>query len=119
MQTIRNLTPHEIAVYDRSGEHVIIRFPPGRPARVTEVRKAAESIADLPVSEVRYGGVSGLPAPEVGVWLIVSQIVLSCERSRRVDLISPDTADGAVRDTSGRIVGTTGFVRFPPQSDPR
>lgn len=56
-----------------------------------------------------FGEVEGLPAPEKGVKLIVSAMVLSA--SDRTDLVAPATGHPeTVRNEKGHIVSVPGFV---------
>ena len=62
-----------------------------------------------------YGGdaqheVQGLPAPEEGVYLIVSALV--AQAAKRADVVSPATGHpDVVRDQKGQIASVPGFVR--------
>jgi|GEM_PF-2757742 len=106
---LRNFTPHPIRVVVGDVEHV---WESEGVARVSESRRPADAVCGIPVHEVAHDAPFGLPEPERGVVLIVSQLVLgACDD--RDDLVAPDTGVGAVRDAQGRIVAVTGFV-VPP-----
>lgn len=100
----KNFTPHAIAL--NSGEV----FAPEGLARV------AASFSDFNengVCQQVFGEVTGLPAPEEGVLLIVSAMVLSAAQSQgREDVVAPATGHPAcVRNEQGHIVSVPGFVR--------
>lgn len=108
---LRNLTPHEIVVYSQDRTTVLFTVPSeGIFLRVSTDQKTIGEINGIPVQKVEYGEVKDLPAPEEDTILIVSQMVLSALHGARPDLVAPDTGKGAVRDETGKILGTTNFV---------
>lgn len=121
---IRNLTPHAVVV------HEITFAPSGIIARATEESTAAEpltlSIPDptgatadritfnVPTTTTRYTGLVNLPAPEPGIYLIVSMVIarISTEIGRWTgDLLVPGEQ---FRDSTGRIVGHLSLARVLP-----
>lgn len=62
---------------------------------------------EIPVREITYGPVQDLPAPEMGIAYIVSQLVVKGE-PRRADLFYP--AD-LVRDEHGTPIGCRTLAR--------
>jgi len=107
-----NFTPHEITLYDPLTRLVIRRLPPAGLARVAEQRVQSGAIDGIPVTERVFGDVQGLPQYQPGTILIVGVVVLGHVGSDRFDVVAPDTGSGAVRDSAGRVIGTTGFVRL-------
>lgn len=108
---IRNLTPHEITVYAENRTDVLFSIPAeGIFPRVSTTQETVGEINGIPVQKVVYGNIEGLPAPEQDTVFIVSQMVLSALNGSRTDVFAPDTGKGAVRDETGRILGTTNFV---------
>ena len=111
-----NLTPHEVVVYDASGNLVLKVPPSGRVARVATKEERVGTINGVPVYRTTYTEVEGLPEPEPGTVYIVSLLVLQALQARRVqrsDVVAPNTSptpNGAVRDAQGRIVGVRSFV---------
>lgn len=118
---IRNLTPHNVVV------HEITFQPSGVIARAIEEVTAAEPIRlsipdpagaptdrlafDVPTSTTRYTGLVDLPAPEPGVYLIVSMVIppVAAARGRWTgDLLTPGEQ---VRDSAGRIIGCRSLSR--------
>lgn len=119
---IRNLTPHPVTV------HEVTFAPSGTIARATEASTPAPpislSIPDpagapsdriefaVPTSTTRYTGLVDLPAPEPGVYLIVSMVVpqVAAARGRWTgDLLVPGEQ---VRDSASRIVGCRSLARI-------
>jgi hypothetical protein len=112
-----NLTPHQLNIYDPSGEAVILSIPPppaGTPIPRVSIR--AETVGtinvngiSIPVRKIVYGDVENLPQPEEDTIYVVSTFVTLALRERgieRKDLLSPDTnPDSAVRDSSGKVIG--------------
>jgi hypothetical protein len=111
-----NLTPHEVVVYDASGNLVLKVPPSGRVARVTTKEEPVGDINGIPIFKTTYGDVENLPDPEPGTVYIVSLLVLQALQAhgiQRSDVVAPNTAPtphGAVRDAQGRIVGVRSFV---------
>lgn len=106
-----NLTPHEIAVYTQNKEQVLFKVPAeGIIPRVSSTQEIVGEINGVPVRKNTYGAVENLPETQPDTIYIVSAMVLSALTRNRSDVVAPDTGAGAVRDESGRIIGTTGFV---------
>lgn len=125
-----NLTPHDVAVEDYSGDVVV--FPAsGVLARVTVQGVASDALIEhyeggelathhqhpgyeqpvgFRLTHQIYGEVAGLPAAQAGTVYIVSALVLERVSGRR-DVVAPDTGITAVRDTVGRILHVKGFVQ--------
>jgi hypothetical protein len=106
-----NLTPHPLKVYADDRRTIIMEFPKPSTAnipRIQEKEKFAIELNGVPVIEKSYSETENLPERKTNVFLIVSLMVLQANPGRD-DLLCPDTGNGAVRDESGRIVGTTRF----------
>ncbi len=121
-----NLTPHVVTIvsptcaeydprtrsYRLTGEAVIVREIPsttGAVPRCSVAEADAEAIEDIPTVRLEYGEVENLPAPEEGVFFIVSAITANAaRRSGRTDLL---TVARMVRDADGRIVGCLALAR--------
>ena len=99
----KNFTPHSIVL--NSGEV----FESEGLARVS----ASFSDFENGICSQVFGEVTGLPAPEDGVMLIVSAMVLSAaQKQGRVDVVAPATGHPACRrNEAGHIVSVPGFVR--------
>ena len=110
MQGIKfvNLTPHEITIV--RGDEKIVVPPSGKVARVRTVEKMVGEVDGVPVVVVNYGEVENLPPAEDGTIYLVSQIVLGAVQGRS-DVLAPNTGKGAVRDSSGNVVGVTSLIR--------
>jgi len=66
---------------------------------------------EVPVEEQTFGEIQGLPAPEEGVYYVVSTLVLTAAKAAgRQDVLAPDTAH-AIRDAEGKIIGVPGFAK--------
>lgn len=106
-----NLTPHEIVVYAEEKEKVLLKVPAeGIVPRVSTTQETIGDINGVPVRKNTYGTIENLPGTQPDTVYIVSAMVLSALGGSRVDVVSPDTGAGAVRDENNRIIGTTGFV---------
>lgn len=118
---IRNLTPHAVTI----GE---VTLPPiGTIARATEESTPAESIRlsipdptgapadhlafDIPTCTTRYAGLVDLPAPQPGVYLIVSMVIppVAAAQGRWTgDLLVPGEQ---VRNAAGAVIGCRSLAR--------
>lgn len=109
-----NLTPHTIILRASNGtEYGLV--PCGTVARVSSAPGALETIPGCPVpvaAPATWGEIVDLPAPWAGRLYIVSALV--AQRAQRPDVVSPGTgpADGAIRDTEGRVIAVTRLVRW-------
>jgi hypothetical protein len=114
---IINLTPHQLNIYDLSGEVVILSIPPppeGTPIpKVSTTSKIVGAVKidgmEISVRKVTYGDVENLPEEKEGTIYIVSTLVMLALKDKGVkrgNLLSPDTnADSVVRDRDGRVFG--------------
>jgi hypothetical protein len=109
---IINLTPHQLNIYDLSGEVVILSIPPppeGTPIpKVSTTSKIVGAVkidgTEIPVRKVTYGDVENLPEEREDTIYIVSTLVtlaLKEKGVKREDLLSPDMNV----DSVGRVVG--------------
>jgi hypothetical protein len=111
---LRNLTPVALTIAG-------VRYPP-EPirARVQEDATVAGQIelaghqTLVPLSELAYGSISGLPAPERGTLLVVTRpvaeaLAASEEPLARNDIVIPFPP---LRDITGKIVGGKGLARL-------
>ncbi len=105
--TIRNCTPHPIAVRVNGIETVFQTS--GIIPRVGTIETPVSGIEGIPCITQTMGQVEGLPESETGVFLIVSALVFGA--SDRVDLIAPDTGKTCIRDEQGRILAVTRMIR--------
>lgn len=99
--TFLNLTPHAIRLNDGT-----VYEPTGTVARV------ANTFTDFDqdcICHVSYGDPVGVPAPQAGVKLIVSAMVLAACPGRD-DLVAPATGHPDCVRENGRIVSVPGFV---------
>lgn len=111
MATFINLTPHAIVIYD-DNRNIIRTIPPsGTLARIVTKVQETLPIDGIPMAETSTGDVSGVAEYEQDVYQIVSMPVAQVLSERR-DILAPDTGLGAVRDESGRILGTTRLTRY-------
>lgn len=102
--TIKNLTPHALNIVTDEGT---VTVPPsGTVARCSSAATPAGSIGGIALSRVTFGEVTGLPAPEEGVLLVVSALVRSALPAR-ADLASPGEL---VRDAAGAVIGCRGLI---------
>jgi hypothetical protein len=109
-----NLTPHEIVVYDQTGQNIILRIPPsGTVCRVSTISKVVGEINGIPVRKTVYGEIENLPPPQPDAIYITSTLVLIALKDkgiRRDDVIATDTtSDSVIRDKDGKIIGIKYF----------
>ena len=110
-----NLTPHEINMYDPSGESLIATFPPsGVVARVNEessfyqrgiFKFSKKEYTSLYFSDPNF-------VLDTEMYNIVSTFCMNAvpEKDRGVVFVSPDTGpDSVIRDSDGKIIGVRGF----------
>lgn len=103
-----NLTMHEVVIYRESGGKIILP-PDGCVARAEQSSAVAAHVHGVPVVEMRFGAVSGLPEPKAGVFYVVSAITAQAAPDRDDLLMVADP----VRDDGGRIIGCRAFSRTP------
>ncbi len=96
-----NLTPHAVVL--NNGRI----FPPsGAVARVTANYTSFDANG---IAEVKFGEVTGLPAPVTGTLYIVSGLV--AQAAGRSDVVSPATGHPACVRKDGQVVSVPGFIR--------
>lgn len=108
---LENRTPHDpLVILGMNGGSVSLPCV-GEPIRLSEERRVASTLTvsgvAIPIVEQSYGAPSPLPAPAVGVWHVVSQLVVSALPDRG-DLLFPVDL---VRDDRGNIVGCRALAR--------
>lgn len=106
-KTVVNLTPHSINVQD------VEYIPSGVVARVTTIQTPCPCpLPGVTANRQIPGAIIGLPAPQNGVILLVSLMVLAAlAGSGRTDVFAPDTGpDSVIRDANGRIIGVQALV---------
>lgn len=107
MQKIINCTPHAIVVANEGVEIVI--EPSGLVARIDMQTITIGELDGFPIVKNEVVG-NNLPAPQEGVFLLVSAMVLAeAKNLGRVDCIAPNT-NAATRNEKGHIVSVPGFV---------
>ncbi len=104
----KNLTPHNIVVRNDDGTDTVVE-PAGMIARVSVVSELLTVLGGVKIYTTKYGEVVNLPAPEDGVYYIVSGMVKAAAPFR-TDLVSPLTDGSAIRDEKGQIVAVRGLV---------
>lgn len=104
---IVNLTPHAINFVKEGGEIVRTVEPSGIIARLTTENVKIGEVDDIPVTDIRYGEIEGLPDPKEGVIYVVSSLV--AQRCVREDVFIPNDS---VRDDKGRIIGCKSLGRI-------
>jgi hypothetical protein len=114
MANLVNLTPHEVILYDSTGQSIALKIPPsGKVARVTTKSEIIGEINGIPVRKTTYGDIVDLPDPQPDIIYVVSTIVLLALKDKgivRPDVVSPDTnPDSVMRDPQGKILGVKYF----------
>jgi hypothetical protein len=110
-----NLSPHPTTIIRHGVEHVIP--PSGQVARVQIGRRPGEPLdvdgLIIPVEEITYGEVVGLPAPEDGVVYLASRTVTDLVGKDRPDVLR---VGFKVRDKADRIVGACDLATAPRET---
>ncbi len=116
MTRVINLTPHDLNIFDESGQQVLTTIPAsGQVARVSTKQTVTGHITvdgiSIPVVKTEFGDVQGLLEPQENTVYIVSSLV--AQAVDRPDVLAPDTGpQSAVRDEGGRIVGVRRFQKW-------
>ncbi len=116
MTRIINLTPHDLNIFDESGQQILATIPAsGQVARVQTKQTVIDHITvdgiSISVVKTEFGYVEGLPEPQEDIVYIVSSLV--AQAVNRPDVLAPDTGpQSAVRDEEGRIVGVRRFQKW-------
>ena len=109
MTRLINLTPHAINLM--AGDTTITIQPSGMVARCATTRTQVDVLAvdgvQIPVNQIGFGAVQGLPAPKPDTMYVVSSLVAQAAKDRK-DLL---TVDDAVRDAGGNIIGCRALAR--------
>ena len=99
-----NLTPHAVNVIDPA-----LTVPAsGTIARVEQTINQSGTLGGVPLFEVSFGEVIGLPKETSDTVFIVSGMVLEALQGSRGDVVAPAEL---VRDHDGRVIGCRGFRR--------
>jgi len=102
-QSIVNLTPHDITVISQGKSIVFPKFPTS--ARVSSKTEFLTNFETpemrVPLTQVVFGELEGLPDPIEGTFYIVSRIVREAAKDR-TDLLVPQ---GLIRDENGQPIG--------------
>lgn len=99
-----NLTPHALNIVAADGSVVDIQSS-GNVARVASSSAVVATINGINVTAPTWGEVTGLPAAQEGVVLIVSRMVKD-RVANRADVMVPGAP---VRDAEGKIIGASGL----------
>ena len=105
---IVNLTPHDINLF--RGNELVETVKSSGIARVNVRSEKVGEIDGFPISKNFYGEITGLPAPQPGVFYVVSALVAQAAVGlKRTDLL---VVNDTVRDEKGQIIGCRGFARI-------
>jgi len=109
MATIKNLTPHTVSIINEDGT-VKAAFPSEGIARASQTAEHVGELDGIELVSMKFGATEDLPAPEDGIYYIVSVITANAAKAEgrtTSDLVI--TAD-PVRADSGRILGRKRFA---------
>lgn len=102
-QSIINLTPHDITVISEGVTITFPKFPVS--ARVSSKTEFVTNFdtpeGSIPLTQVVFGELEGLPDPIENKFFIVSRIVREAAKDR-TDLLVPQ---GLIRDANGQPIG--------------
>ena len=104
-KTILNMTPHSVNIIGDDNK-IIKTFDSVGIARCSQQTVTIGDINGIPLTTTSFGDVIDLPAPQDGVFFIVSRLVLSACPDRN-DLLVPNDL---VRDDNGNIIGAKSFA---------
>lgn len=125
MSTIINLTGRSIAMYAmadvvasgrnggyylRGNAEPVAVFPSQGVARATCADKTVGSLEGLDLVEREYGPPRGLPAPQDGIYYIVSALVANAARQHGRTIHDLLLTSRQVRDMQDRVVGYAAFA---------
>lgn len=105
---IQNLTPHPFSLISEGKE--VLNIPSSGVLRIPEEYRETEAVGSIPVVKKKLKVLDKLPEAEPDTIYIVSLPVLMALAAagiQRADMFCPETGKYAVRDSNGRIVGTT------------
>lgn len=107
---LKNLTPHEVKIFKLVGtvpDLDLVIEEEEEVARVNcEYVKVDKKVEGVDMYRTVFGEVTGLPAYEEGVYLLVSAMVREA-LPLRSDLVSPGQL---LRDDDGNVIGCLGLV---------
>lgn len=98
---IINLTPHEITLCGK-------KIQSSGVARVATTTKQVDQINGIPVNQVSFGQVNGLPEAQKNTIYIVSKIVAEAVKGQRNDVY---IVDKTVRNEQGQIIGCEALAK--------
>ena len=104
---LANLTPHPVNIFVDGVEKIVIP-PSGIVPRCSQSEEQVGAVDGIPVSQQTFGEVSDLPAPQPGVYLIVSRLVAAACPNRD-DLLCPGPM---VRGQNGQPIGCNGLAKI-------
>lgn len=111
MAAVVNLTPHEVVILDKAGA-ALVRLPSRRYARRATTTSPGEPASTpdgaVPIVDIEFGEVTGLPEPQPGVRYLVSWLTYHA-LPQRDDLLVPAEE---VRGPGGAIVGCRALGRM-------
>lgn len=115
MMKFINLTPHEIVIMQEGQGNIYIPASGALARCKQETRMRPPIITEegisIPLGVNFYGEIEGLPDHKEGTWYITSSLVAQAAWALgRADVLCPLQA---VRDSEGRIIGTTGLAVSP------
>ena len=109
MANIVNLTPHTVNVCNEDGT-IMKSFESKGIARAKQTAEVVGNLDGVELVSMKFGATQDLPAPQEGVYYIVSVITANAAKAEgrgADDLVI--TAD-PVRDADGRIIGCKRFA---------
>lgn len=107
MSTIKfvNLCPHALDIVSEDGSVKKLDLCP-TPARVEErLTKIPGGVGGFDAFTTWMGEAQGIPAPQEGVYFVVSRMVF--DKTNRLDVCCPGHL---LRDDLGKVVGAVGFI---------
>ena len=104
MATLVNLTPHSLNIIAADGSTVDVQ-PSGDIARVASTSAVVATVNGININKQTFGDVTGLPAAQDGVVLIVSRMVKD-RVPDRADVLVPGAP---VRDAEGKVISANGL----------
>ena len=104
---IANLTPHIVNIFVDGVEKLTLP-PSGIVPRCSQSEEQWGTVDGIPVSRQAFGEVVDLPAPQPGVYLVVSRLVAAACPNRD-DLLCPGSM---VRGHNGQPIGCNGLAKI-------
>lgn len=112
MCKIINLTPHTINIYAGDVLECIRTIEPSGVARADYTQETLGNLDGIPIVRNEYGLPTNLPAPQEGVYYIVSKLVADAARNNGRATDDLLLTGELVRDNDNRVIGCRVLCKY-------